>query len=159
MFFFFFSSRRRHTRWTGDWSTDVCSSDLVGMLRIPDHPDPRDRRSRFLEQLDPFPGELGLNEGHAGDIAARTSKTTDQPAHHGVNADRHDDRYRGGRALRIGGYVPTQGKDQIGSSTDQLHSELRQALGMTVREAVVEGHVPAFDVPQFSEAPAKLLDL
>src|SRR5690348_17427339 len=27
---FFFSSRRRHTRWTGDWSSDVCSSDLGG---------------------------------------------------------------------------------------------------------------------------------
>src|SRR5690348_17007010 len=27
--FFFFSSRRRHTRWTGDWSSDVCSSDLA----------------------------------------------------------------------------------------------------------------------------------
>src|SRR5438876_12002711 len=26
---FFFSSRRRHTRWTGDWSSDVCSSDLT----------------------------------------------------------------------------------------------------------------------------------
>src|SRR5690348_18339945 len=26
---FFFSSRRRHTRWTGDWSSDVCSSDLI----------------------------------------------------------------------------------------------------------------------------------
>src|SRR5437870_7887965 len=28
-FFFFFSSRRRHTRWPRDWSSDVCSSDLV----------------------------------------------------------------------------------------------------------------------------------
>src|SRR5690348_4190184 len=27
LFPFFFSSRRRHTRWTGDWSSDVCSSD------------------------------------------------------------------------------------------------------------------------------------
>src|SRR5207253_7246166 len=27
-FFFFFSSRRRHTRWPRDWSSDVCSSDL-----------------------------------------------------------------------------------------------------------------------------------
>src|SRR5215210_2265906 len=26
--FFFFSSRRRHTRYIGDWSSDVCSSDL-----------------------------------------------------------------------------------------------------------------------------------
>src|ERR1039457_3344786 len=27
-FIFFFSSRRRHTRLQGDWSSDVCSSDL-----------------------------------------------------------------------------------------------------------------------------------
>src|SRR6266850_6027227 len=27
---FFFSSRRRHTRLQGDWSSDVCSSDLAG---------------------------------------------------------------------------------------------------------------------------------
>src|SRR6267154_6648942 len=31
-YFFFFSSRRRHTRWTGDWSSDVCSSDLHLMI-------------------------------------------------------------------------------------------------------------------------------
>src|SRR5256886_15652541 len=30
--FFFFSSRRRHTRFDCDWSSDVCSSDLVGLL-------------------------------------------------------------------------------------------------------------------------------
>src|SRR5437762_4471605 len=29
LFFFFFSSRRRHTRYIGDWSSDVCSSDLT----------------------------------------------------------------------------------------------------------------------------------
>src|SRR5690606_40390152 len=28
-FFFFFSSRRRHTRFSRDWSSDVCSSDLT----------------------------------------------------------------------------------------------------------------------------------
>src|SRR6266536_3700155 len=32
-FFFFFSSRRRHTRSTRDWSSDVCSSDLVRIVR------------------------------------------------------------------------------------------------------------------------------
>src|SRR5689334_23394808 len=30
LFCFFFSSRRRHTRWNCDWSSDVCSSDLGG---------------------------------------------------------------------------------------------------------------------------------
>src|SRR3989454_6608319 len=32
--FFFFSSRRRHTRLQGDWSSDVCSSDLLPGVRI-----------------------------------------------------------------------------------------------------------------------------
>src|SRR5690606_40706745 len=30
--FFFFSSRRRHTRFSRDWSSDVCSSDLTDLL-------------------------------------------------------------------------------------------------------------------------------
>src|SRR5207249_5848112 len=34
--FFFFSSRRRHTRSKRDWSSDVCSSDLVpGIVAAP----------------------------------------------------------------------------------------------------------------------------
>src|SRR5256885_10411093 len=33
LLFFFFSSRRRHTRLQGDWSSDVCSSDLVRRTR------------------------------------------------------------------------------------------------------------------------------
>src|SRR4051812_48493307 len=47
-FFFFFSSRRRHTRLTCDWSSDVCSSDLSG----PGCRCPRCRRAgcRSLEQ-------------------------------------------------------------------------------------------------------------
>src|SRR5256885_13064282 len=32
VFFFFFSSRRRHTRLQGDWSSDVCSSDLGAVV-------------------------------------------------------------------------------------------------------------------------------
>src|SRR5437762_14269286 len=32
---FFFSSRRRHTRYIGDWSSDVCSSDLAVRARQP----------------------------------------------------------------------------------------------------------------------------
>src|SRR5690348_18318402 len=40
---FFFSSRRRHTRWTGDWSSDVCSSDLCRCWRGPSPPRARQR--------------------------------------------------------------------------------------------------------------------
>src|SRR5256886_9220217 len=34
---FFFSSRRRHTRFDCDWSSDVCSSDLIEGNRIGKH--------------------------------------------------------------------------------------------------------------------------
>src|SRR5690606_40604589 len=32
VYLFFFSSRRRHTRFSRDWSSDVCSSDLTELL-------------------------------------------------------------------------------------------------------------------------------
>src|SRR5690625_7934569 len=44
LIFFFFSSRRRHTRWPRDWSSDVCSSDLAG-------PDDEEIRSRHRESF------------------------------------------------------------------------------------------------------------
>src|SRR3712207_7089515 len=34
-YFFFFSSRRRHTRYWHDWSSDVCSSDLKIKAKSP----------------------------------------------------------------------------------------------------------------------------
>src|SRR5260370_3146565 len=38
LFFFFFSSRRRHTRFKCDWSSDVCSSDLLKTGTVNDLP-------------------------------------------------------------------------------------------------------------------------
>src|SRR5690606_15139844 len=43
-FGFFFSSRRRHTRFSRDWSSDVCSSDLTNSVDTPERP----TRWRFL---------------------------------------------------------------------------------------------------------------
>src|SRR5256885_287394 len=34
MLLYFFSSRRRHTRLQGDWSSDVCSSDLPSPINV-----------------------------------------------------------------------------------------------------------------------------
>src|SRR5690606_40665633 len=40
--YFFFSSRRRHTSFSRDWSSDVCSSDLIGR-------DGLSRRDRYAQ--------------------------------------------------------------------------------------------------------------
>src|SRR5689334_3049217 len=55
---FFFSSRRRHTRWNCDWSSDVCSSDLRWRTRISpawtDWPPKRLTPSRCAVELRPL---------------------------------------------------------------------------------------------------------
>src|SRR5215510_8642882 len=58
-FFFFFSSRRRHTRWPRDWSSDVCSSDLV------------EHAMRFAEAPDADAVNAPLAFGHALDLGAQ----------------------------------------------------------------------------------------
>src|SRR2546427_9249186 len=45
-FFFFFSSRRRHTRFDCDWSSDVCSSDLAAPGAIPLEERRRDKKRK-----------------------------------------------------------------------------------------------------------------
>ena len=61
-YFFFFSSRRRHTRLQGDWSSDVCSSDLSPMAKFSLwwwELDPKAPGSQ-LEIFPPFPGTRWL---------------------------------------------------------------------------------------------------
>src|SRR5947209_15065830 len=53
---FFFSSRRRHTRYWRDWSSDVCSSDLDSRwergYRRPDEQCPRSQRESARGRLE-----------------------------------------------------------------------------------------------------------
>src|SRR6266508_4638147 len=60
---FIFSSRRRHTRWPRDWSSDVCSSDLPRRRR--DRRLPRPGPARRLRQRAPCPppGQLSDRAG------------------------------------------------------------------------------------------------
>src|SRR5256885_16006109 len=53
--FFFFSSRRRHTRLQGDWSSDVCSSDLLVRLRAAKPQAPIMSRKRNSPNARPAP--------------------------------------------------------------------------------------------------------
>src|SRR5256885_16503719 len=50
---FFFSSRRRHTRLQGDWSSDVCSSDLLPPVQRAQRSHIRGGNAKFLAQVAP----------------------------------------------------------------------------------------------------------
>src|SRR5689334_25186382 len=73
---FFFSSRRRHTRWNCDWSSDVCSSDLFRLATSPSRsflnttfnetPSSQAREGRASVMIHPLDAaSLGIAEGDA----------------------------------------------------------------------------------------------
>src|SRR6266850_5321614 len=73
MSFFFFSSRRRHTRLQGDWSSDVCSSDLVGGI------DPRNGRSyTYIETIAGGQGGRPMGPGMDG-VQCNMTNTMNTP--------------------------------------------------------------------------------
>src|SRR2546430_9752798 len=64
---FFFSSRRRHTRFDCDWSSDVCSSDLCG-LRGDEIP----TGARILAVVDCLDG-LARSEEHTSELQSQSN--------------------------------------------------------------------------------------
>src|SRR6266516_6502001 len=96
IFFFFFSSRRRHTRSYGDWSSDVCSSDLVvGDADVGG--EGRDDRAVLLEREIDGAAGLGLVQADARDredevesgVAPRLLLATRAPQGHLEGPERH----------------------------------------------------------------------
>src|SRR5207248_6534456 len=79
---FFFSSRRRHTRSYGDWSSDVCSSDLISPERR--YEQLRRSRSQFRFSLFsatlPKPSSISLLTGalHLQPLYAKPSHQFDR---------------------------------------------------------------------------------
>src|SRR5688572_2869995 len=67
---FFFSSRRRHTRFDCDWSSDVCSSDLLRLGRDEGkpagHPAGRSEVHRLQDLPAPARLQAAGHRGHAG---------------------------------------------------------------------------------------------
>src|SRR6266480_1548637 len=70
MLFFFFSSRRRHTRLTCDWSSDVCSSDLLQGIGLELREPGAEREHEALQLLGRDHADRGVVDGRAGERVA-----------------------------------------------------------------------------------------
>src|SRR5437762_9583524 len=92
LFFFFFSSRRRHTRYIGDWSSDVCSSDLQGQVGAP----------RFVGDTELLAGGAGVPIGSDGEFGAELGVEFPAAAVGVAVAVRSEER-RVGKECRSGG--------------------------------------------------------
>src|SRR5256885_9279927 len=131
MFFFFFSSRRRHTRLQGDWSSDVCSSDLGPTTRqrpkrtTPLSSVPRARTNGLASrsrEVPPSPGERDVGGGTPRDRIQRGEGSVTEDAR--PMADR-----------RIPCPVLIGRETEIG----RLAALLRECLGGRGRTALVSG--------------------
>src|SRR6266850_3086380 len=74
LFFFFFSSRRRHTRLQGDWSSDVCSSDLPLWAVYPQWGWTTEDAERALGHLRRF-GSVTVLNGHIHQVLQKVEGT------------------------------------------------------------------------------------
>src|SRR2546422_9474922 len=89
--FFFFSSRRRHTRCSRDWSSDVCSSDLPDPVAVPPREPPAargdheadDKRHRIVEGAgdlaEPAPHDRILPEHLTRHVTEQATPEPDEP--------------------------------------------------------------------------------
>src|SRR3989475_4160470 len=89
--FFFFSSRRRHTRFDCDWSSDVCSSDLALAFDNRFYPKLFDRTSLTLSVSFPLwdnaRRELALSQARADrDVARAVRRDLERAVQHDVTA-------------------------------------------------------------------------
>src|SRR5215217_943915 len=111
-FCFFFSSRRRHTRYWRDWSSDVCSSDLRG-------------REDFRRPPTWAPERWGVLEEHRGCAAFEVEHRDEAVLDVAVSI----------RVVRARGYRQHFAADQPPDSVDRVNSAVHEdapARGCTV---------------------------
>src|SRR5690606_39894305 len=95
---FFFSSRRRHTRFSRDWSSDVCSSDLSS--QPPATPGRNWRQVVCKRQVRSPPSSM-INSGPACKVAAKCRKYSSSVAPYQAKTARSEER-RVGKECRAG---------------------------------------------------------
>src|SRR3989449_10440861 len=141
MFFFFFSSRRRHTRCSRDWSSDVCSSDLTPVADI--LPDRSVEEEVLLRDDAEKPAVSVLSK--RSNVAA---VERDPPSHRVVEPeDEVSER-------RLAGAAWTDERDDLTSLDLEIHAIQRRLA------SVIESHVAQGDaVPEGVDCLSTVLDL
>src|SRR5439155_23322228 len=151
---FFFSSRRRHTRWPRDWSSDVCSSDVI-------HGAQRATADDILEVRNQRSGVEGLEHawrlcqagwaGQAGHERVGGSEERPSGERHAA-AERAACEAPTGIAARPERAGPAQPVDRRALAAETLPQSPRRIVGV-VRDAQLLGareeptHQPAPDLP------------
>src|SRR3989454_293967 len=114
LFCFFFSSRRRHTRLQGDWSSDVCSSDLSPPRRAaeePESPTVHEEGASQFQQVHAF---------NVQRLPVARDQDDDSQAHGRFRRRHHDHKQNKHLAIELAESLAEGDKRQIHSVQHQL---------------------------------------
>src|SRR5690606_11888316 len=100
---FFFSSRRRHTRFSRDWSSDVCSSDLFARSSPPELSRAKRRnRLRFARSIRSLPGsQIGFSLKACSPCARALPSAPRAPAYCFTDALKRKRRHDAGASMHV----------------------------------------------------------
>src|SRR2546422_1444794 len=136
---FFFSSRRRHTRCSRDWSSDVCSSDLRPLLVL---------GALFAAQIGTMNVATGLtNAAHGSILLNLHAVHTVVLAHFLIPGDRLSVRRLAGILLAYAGILVLFASGRSGDSASLLGDSIMfvSAAILAERTVYLAGAVQRFD--------------
>jgi hypothetical protein len=114
---------------------------------VPEHGHTRGRGDDGVQELEALGAELGLENGHSGDISAGPSEVRDVAGLDGVRvADEHD-RNRGCRCLQGPGEQRAPRHDHIRLELDQLRRQLRKPRDIALGPPVFGDEIGAVGNP------------
>ena len=96
--------------------------------------------------MEPLGGHLWKKEGCAREVAARASEIGNQASRHRIARDGHNDRYRRRRLCGRSGRRCAFCDHDVDLKSDQIGSEGREPVVVSVRISVLEGDVAALDI-------------
>ena len=108
---------------------------------------------QLTQQLQPLRQQLRSVQSHAGGIAARPVDASHEAIADWIRADNEEDRNGRGRLLRRPRRHCAPGRDDQGDLTvHQVGCQVRKPRKLTVRPAVLDRDVPAFNIAAFAQA-------
>src|SRR5690606_22823805 len=137
---FFFSSRRRHTRFSRDWSSDVCSSDLIDLgINVPTGKDSLSMKQKYPDGDVLSPGTVIISAaGNCNDITNVVEPVLKRNAGsiYYINISQDD--------FKLGGSSFAQTQNRIGNETPTVKDAgYVKTVFNTIQKLIKDGQIVA----------------
>ena len=134
------------------WELDFFPIDCrPWVLWIPEHSHAGELGNDFLEQLQPFSGQLRDHLGQPRDVAAGPRQALNQPTRNRVTRSRHNDRDCPGSFFGSQSIGSNGSDDDVNLETDEIGREVREAIVPTLRISVLDADVFSLDPSEVAE--------